>query len=713
MTSAGPASPNLEAPATDACAASHPLRSQAASAAIYGFLFQLTGSLDALLGAHFGQTGNKVDPDTIVAIIEPRAGSDLTIQTSERRVAYQFKHRNTAVGSGDLIRKVFPDLYRAHSDRACASYVLQTTNGLSKPAAALARRLVEMARNGPQPGWLDDPDMAAIAARCRSTQSATGASSEAFESDLAAFLGRFEVAAPLSLARAEAGVLAWLRQSIAYPEKAADKLDQLVGHLLGRAKNNDAAISVDELRARLGLPSSGDAAPDTVRNRLLDALQASLAKRDYDPGLDVRAPLVVSDAPITIIVGASGQGKSWRLYRTAAALLYDRRPAVLVRASSREDLERQLQRIIAIDSLQLAEPVQKPLLGATWQRLCETDDRIAILWEGCRNAADLDAIDLEGGLGNGLALIAEYPVGVAADDKSAPFPSHKVGDFTPIELFQALERRGVDAGLVPRTIRAMLHRPVLCGIYSRLALEMPGWNPQNEYRVLEAFWARARDRAGAISTVRMKALARLLVETRRSYASDEEMAVLGFTTAELEELFAAGWLSNLGTRWSFAHDRLLTWAISEALAVDFTQRVRSAADLIDIVKILNAERAKASDTLAGLGFLLMDMVWQISGDAARADEVAVFLAGFEDEESSGPWELYRSLLPTIGPRIVPSLVARIKRLGADDGHMAIHIVAALDQVARDDLVGRNTLLDELWAHASEHSIDVALTLANN
>jgi hypothetical protein len=710
--SSGLASRNSEAPAAGAGSQSEPHLSQAGSAAIYGFLYQLAGSLDALLGAHFARSGSKVDPDTIVAVIEPRAGADLTIQTGQGRIAYQFKHRSTAVGRGDLIHKVLPDLYRAHSDRACSSYILQTTNGVSRPASALARRLVEAGRNGPRQAWLDDPDMRAIAARCRPIHGATGASSETFERDLASFFARFVAAEPLSLARAQAGVVAWLQRSLAYSEKATDRLDQLVGYLIGRAKTNDAVISVDDLRARLGLARSDDAAADTVLNRMLDRLAASLGKRDYDPALDVREPLAVPEAAITIVVGASGQGKSWSLYRTASALLHARHPAVLVRASSRADLERQLQRIIAVDGLQLAEPVQVPLLGATWQRQCGTADRIAILWEGCRNAADLDAIDLEGGLGAGLALVAEYPVGVAGDGNSAAFPSHRVGDFTPIQLFKALERRGVDAGLVPRNIRAMLHRPVLCGIYSRLALEMPGWDPQNEYRVLEAFWTRARDRAGAYATVRLKALARLLVETRRAYTTDDEMAALGFTTGELEELLAAGWLSNLGTRWSFAHDRLLTWAISEALAFDFGQRLRSAADLIDIVKTLNAAREKASDTLAGLGFLLMDVVWQISADAARADEIAAFLAGFEDEESTGPWELYRSLLPTIGPRIIPVLVARIKRLGADDGHMAIHIVAALRQVMGDDRAKRDVLLDELWAHASEHSIDVALTLAN-
>ncbi len=253
-----------------------------------------------------------------------------------------------------------------------------------------------------------------------------------------------------------------------------------------------------------------------------------------------RAHLDQCGRPVDARRRALGCGKSWTLYRLGHVLDARGEPVVLIRAGTSADLCTQLRLAIAGKALLLEQPIESAALGQLWRRVQATPDAVVtILWEGCRDARVLDEIRLQGGLGPGLNLVAELPVTNSLTlTEFERCPVHQVGEFTPLQLFEALDKRGVSAGLVPQSIRRMLRLPVLCGIYATLALEREDWNPQTEYRVLEDFWARARSRAGSFAGTRLKALARLLLQVRRTAANDDEIASLGFTEAELEALSA-------------------------------------------------------------------------------------------------------------------------------------------------------------------------------
>lgn len=682
------------------------------SAAIYGFLHQITLSVRQLLDAQFGQTGGKLDKTTITAIFEPLGGGDLSLEGSDREVS-QIKHRARALPIGEIARKVLPDLFRAHCARPAGKYTLHTTSGVSGPGLALIALCKCWAGSDateraalPNDGHLD---IALAKAKDIHRASRSGLS---FEDDFTTFLKRFEVLPPLAADHARAEVLNWLKSRVAHGERAEADLNGVVGFLFNRAKVSDAVIGVDDLLGYLGLPGSSEGHRDSNAARLADALVRALDTREFNATLDVRDPIVVDPAdPLTLITGPSGCGKSWALFRVATVCALAQQPAVLVRAATKADLLHQLMQIVAVEALRREQPVAPMQLGLAWRRQCEDPSAsIVILWEGCRDATSLDDIRLAGGLGPGLTLVAEFPVGdseTLSDFKAVP--THHVGEFTPHQLFEALRLRGVAAGLVPQQIREMLRMPVLCGIYATLALELDHWNPLTEYRVLEDFWARARKRAGKFAGTHLKQIARAMVTELRSAISDDDVHALGVSETELLSLIGAGWLTSDGGRWSFAHDRLMTWAIAEALVSDFAKGTLDAPALAARVVALQDRDDDEKALCPLLGFLLMDVLWLLGDYTRRSAEIATFLEAFEPEAMTGAATLYGELIGTTGTKMRSALLERAKRI--EDPHDIVegYLVAGFRALPLDT-EDQAALLQELWSAdtGAGHSIAISL-----
>lgn len=681
-------------------------KSVGGAAAIYGFVYQLTLSVSALISAQFEQRDDHADPETITAVLEPANGGDLELETAARTVV-QFKHRRRALGAADLSDSVLPDLFRAHCRRPAEVYRLQTSHGLSPRGSDLIVALQGFGEDFQNDAA--DSHIAAGVKQLRLVYNAAGLPPSQFGTEVAAFLRKFEVAPAVTSDDARTQVLAFLRRRVTFASQVEIALDALVGGLVNQARHNDAEISIDDILRRLGLPDARRGSPSAGRIRLRKAVEQALERRDYHEPLDVRAPIALQPGEaVSAITGASGCGKSWLLYRLAAALTEFGRPVVLIRGEDRAALERELRKAVAVDALAQEQSYEVAALGQVWRRMQDApDDEIIVLWEGCRAAAVIDELHLAGGLGEGLVLVAEYPVGEATALRERAIPTHRVAPFTAAELFDALDRRGISAGEVPRAIRAMLRLPVLAGIYATLAAERAGWNPQNEYRVLEAFWDRGRG-AGPLVGGRLEQLAGRLVATRRTSVADTVMIELGFTEPELKRLIAAGWLTDEAGAWAFAHDRLLTWAIARQMIGALEAGTSTAVDLAAEVLALQARDpdGKPKAHLQGLGFLLMDVVWMI---AERTGDAMAFLDALKTGKDYDPTELYGGLLPTTGARILPVLESTAAKLAPGDRRAPPALLAALRAV---DLSSneRTALLERLWSAESGVGNDLALAL---
>lgn len=622
------------------------------SAAILGFLYQLQATATRLLEAHIQHSAAGGSVDAIQAILEPASGGDAIVEASERH-CIQFKLRSQAIDIGTLTDAVLPDLFGAHCEQVCDRYELQSNQRLTKPAAALFSFLKEEL----EATTVIERDCQRAKKSCLTVFMKRNGNEHGFDEAFEMFAGRLHLATPTDVAASRSQLEQFLSPHIPYGDQIDAKLDQLTGNLLERASKNGGMVTGPKIAEIMGLAIVTDA-----QARLETALKAALDARQYDVAHDIRPPLSVSAVTgLDLIAGQSGNGKSWALCRLAQEAIDTHRPALLIRAASRAELEREMKRLIAVEALSHDSLIEPYGLGKLWRRHTRNDAAtILVLWEGCSNAEELRQALYQNGLGDGLTLIAELPPEVdPATFRNAGVIPHEVGTFGESQLFDALHRRGVNAGAVPAEIRRMLRHPVLCGFYAQLAIDDGGWNPSNEYLVLQRFWDRARDKAGQTAGARLKALAAKMVEKTSAEATDSEIVALGFTDEQLGQLAASGWLAELSGKWRFAHDRLLTWAIAEWLAERLCQSSVGVDEIASHIETLQNDSPEDRTRLHGLGFLMMDVLWLAASGSTSATKLAELLALLEDgRQYRSSQNFYRELCPTIGPAIVDGLLAR-------------------------------------------------------
>lgn len=665
------------------------------SAAILGFLYQLQATATRLLEAQIQHSGSGNSVDLIQAILEPDSGGDAIVEAGARH-CIQFKVRSQAIDIGTLTGSVLPDLFGAHCEQVCDRYELQSNQRLTNPAAALFSFL----KGEKEATAAIERDRQRARKSCLAVFLKRNGHENGFDEAFQMFSSRLRFVTPTDVVASRAQLVQHVFPNIPYGDQIDAKIDQLTGNLLERASKNGRMVTREMITELLGLAIVTDA-----QVRLEAALKAALHARQYDVAYDVRKPLPVSTtAHLDLIAGPSGNGKSWALCRLAHEALDTRRPTLLIRAVDRAELEREMKRLIAIETLNHESPIEPSALGKLWRRHIGDDAaNILVLWEGCRNAEELRQVFYQSGLGEGLILMAELPPEVdSATFREMGVVPHEIGAFGESELFDALNRRGVNAGAVPATIRRMLRHPVLCGFYAQLAIEDGRWNPTNEYLVLQRFWNRARERVGPTAVARLMALAAKMVEKAAAEATDSELLALGFTDEQLGQLSASGWLAQLSGKWRFAHDRLLTWAIAEWLAERLCQTSVGVDEIASYIETLQNDSPEDRTRLHGLGFLMMDVLWLAASGSTPATKLAELLDLLEDDrQNRSSQSFYRELCPTIGATIVDSLLARAAMVTNEDGDLGIagNIASAiralkLPQAERDPIVRRLAEGDE-------------------
>lgn len=676
------------------------------SAAILGFLYQLQATATRILEARIQLRPPANSIDSIQAILEPNSGGDAIIEGDERHVI-QFKLRSRPIDLGTFADAVLPDLFGAHCGQVCDRYELQSTQRLTQPAAALGSFLA----NGGTPTAAVERSYQRARNSCLKVFIERTGSDIGFDRSFRLFASRLLVAEPIDKNEISAKLATQLFPRLPYGDQLEAKLDQLTGNLMNRARQNDSVVSGVAIEEVLGLASLTDA-----QESLKLALGAALRARQYDPAFDVRAPLPASTTTrLELVSGSSGNGKSWALYRIAQEAIETRQPAVLIRASDRSELERELKRLIAIEALGHESPIEPPALGRLWRRRHDDDNsNILVLWEGCQNPEELRQLFYQSGIGEGIRVIAEVPpeadAGVFREIGIEPF---QVGEFGVSELFEALSRRRVNAGAVPSSIRRMLRHPVLCGIYSQLAIESDKWNPSNEYLVLKKFWERAREKAGQAAGARLKALAEKMVERGSREATDSEVLALSFTDEQLGKLASSGWLEHLSGKWRFAHDRLLTWAIAEWLAERLSRPNAAVDDIAKSIEELQNDTPEDRNRLHGLGFLMMDVLWLATSEGVPADKLGELMALLEEDRlHRSSHSFYRDLCPTLGSGIVEGLLARADLMTNDEsesGHIG-NIAAALRALTLTDT--EKTSIIQRLSKGDENAWRLLLLLGN-
>lgn len=244
----------------------------------------------------------------------------------------------------------------------------------------------------------------------------------------------------------------------------------------------------------------------------------------------------------------------------------------------------------------------------------------------------------------------------AAADRCRLVP---IGHFTPEEIAALLEREiGPDWVLIPSDVREMLKHPLLVQLYLEGAATRPSWVPTREYELFETHWSRHLDSA-PVEVDAIAEAASLLPEERRYPWPVSRLRALGLRSQDLDALEQRKLLRRTlnGRFFEIAEDRILNWAAAEGLVARLRDG-RLAAQ--EIPERTLACRAPATETAGRwLGYVPLDVLWLLTDPTQRQDEaVEAFLDALEANfERLGILQG----LSTLGPRIAPYLVDRLRR----------------------------------------------------
>ena len=133
-------------------------------------------------------------------------------------------------------------------------------------------------------------------------------------------------------AAVEAELDALLAPLMAPDQSAESKRRELVAGLFDAAVKN-AKLSTADLREMIGTDTYERLRyRQTLPLQLARALRTDSARLRYDPDHEARSAVILPHAEFTVLGGESGQGKTWRLCRTALTLADKGANAILVSA---------------------------------------------------------------------------------------------------------------------------------------------------------------------------------------------------------------------------------------------------------------------------------------------------------------------------------------------------------------------------------------------
>jgi HEAT repeat protein len=467
-----------------------------------------------------------------------------------------------------------------------------------------------------------------------------------------------------------------------------DKRQQLYGILLELAAKGNATITPEDLLRKAGLNPLSFRQWSLVQARLRRYLDDELHWKGYQREFDVRPSLLRPDSSsVLVVMGESGQGKTWRLARLALDVSLGEGLVAFITASGDADQDRSAVADVlwkeALDrdqSLTIDRIVQRrrqsvPEVAEPWATVCIDDVQTMA------HARQLLDTNWEA-WGIRLAMTVPLVVGRALKSQNSErVHVVEVGDFTSEELRNYLQCRHRNWGAIPQDVRQVLRRPLLASLYCKLAGD-PGWAPTSEYELFERYWQRiqtARDQADFLEDAeRMRGLAAKVLQQDVSYPWDRSaLQETDITPEATKRLESIGWLRRVAdNQFEIRHDRLLNWAVAESLIERRQANKISTEDLSAwLVKFQSSEKKFAGKSL---GYVPLDLLWLVSDPQRRLlADVPYLIAALEGNQTSGghPESLYRDLLPTLGERVIPALIERLRTTAGQEFSQHVQLVS--------------------------------------
>jgi hypothetical protein len=671
-------------------------------------------------------------------ILEPRGGGDLQETGESFRTVQQLKARS---GGGtwalrEIVESVLPDLYLAVDlTQEVTNYVFVTEGRIdgwrdiynsffrslasrtpptedvlsalddSKPLGVVKRKSRQR-KHGRDPFWADEDYTEhqlfdRIVAEIRKKEKIRKDESvETTQRKLWHLLSRFSVLENQTMESLRAQIDRRLYELVDYVEDLERVRNSLLTSLAVLASRGDADI--DDARTFLvsqGLRAKPFSDWSDLRRLSHEHLERALTFMGYRTDEDVRresARITAAEWPIEkpllLLVGGSGQGKSWRVYALAKELTSE--PGLIVLVDGSRGLEEALSEAARLVWRDIMGHDQELSLDRLAHRLKDSHPARAARWltlfiDGFRDPADVSRIARGRWEELGIRVAVSCEPNVASSITKAMPGRHAapvmVEDFTLEELQRYLSISvGPDWPKIPGDVRDTLRRPLLARLYREVAANEP-WRYTNEYTLYGKFWARLDEDDLAsmpLTKLGLERLAISLFDNAPYPWTARQVDDAKLDNESIDALVKVGWLRRAPHDcFEVTHDRLLNWAVATSLVNALRAR---ALDRPSFCHRLSEVFRDAH--LAGgrrLGYVPMDVLWLLTHSNEDAEELidAVVLS-FEGENYHLKETLYKRLIPTIGRPILPALFRRLAQVAMNDDVLhesqLVHAITATD-----------------------------------
>ncbi|QDV55393.1 hypothetical protein Mal33_13640 [Rosistilla oblonga] len=453
-----------------------------------------------------------------------------------------------------------------------------------------------------------------------------------------------------------------------------------------------------------------------LQQRMSNRLHEQLKKEQYNSGLDVR-PSFSIDRVATIVSGTSGQGKTWRLARTAIDALKSDSLVVWIPASrgKREPLEYAAQEIcdyglevdaqLTIERIAFKRQESTPNINSPWAVFCIDGVR------SHREAERLIQLDWDRW---GISFVMSTSVEIARDLAfNAGLPIETIRDFDHSELRSYLERRKRSWVNIAPDVRELIRRPILAKLYADVVDDQHQFRPRNEYDLMEASWLRLTN---PVEVGLIRKIAGTIGDETKPYPwLTETVLEAGFTPDLIEKLINRGLLHDVGDgRVAIWHQRFLCWAFAKHLTAQFVSGVLSLERLVDAM--VKCQRVPDSRRLQ-LGYVPMDVLWLLlASDLPNEKRKSLWklVAALETSEGWGYEDasLYTHLLASLGERAIPLLLDRVRSIeNLEHSGVVDRSADALRIIGRDNIERLSTVARECVADGTEALSELGLRLA--
>jgi hypothetical protein len=418
-------------------------------------------------------------------------------------------------------------------------------------------------------------------------------------------------------------------------EGLVEKRQAMLTGLAEQATQGGARIEAQAFLRGYDLDATPLTAWAVLRQRAAGCLDGDLRRAGYAPDLDVRTAKVDDLAktwrpgpPLLAIAGDSGVGKSWLLYALARLLTAGQGLVILIDA--RGDGDSDCQRAADLFWTRIKGNEDSRSLERTAARRRElvhphAEEWLTLLIDGVRShheARQLAKLPWEEWqIRLTCTCLPEVARTLKAEARDRCLV-HDVEDFSLRELHEYLDLRLEGAwGGIPHDVRQTLRRPLLARLYCELA-PPEGWVPANEYELYSRCWARLRKGEQGdhpLDVVPLQRLALGVLDGDNYPWTVGQLHAAGVSDEVLSRLCRVGWLQPAPpAHFQVWHDRLLNWAVAEAICEQHQARA------MDLPTLCTRLRRLYYSPLEGvarpLGYVPMDVAWLLADPDQNADE---------------------------------------------------------------------------------------------